>query len=172
MAKLRYGARMTRLALILSTFVALALAGPLAAKESLGVFGNWGAFRDDARCYAIAMPEKRSGRRDFAAFASVGTWPTRGVRGQVHLRTSLALASNARARLTIGSQSFAMTGSGGDLWAADARQDAAILAAMRSAGTMRLRARDARGNSFTDRYSLEGAATALDAASVGCARRR
>ena len=34
------------------------LAAPLAAKDSLGVFTDWGAFRDASvpRCYAIAIP--------------------------------------------------------------------------------------------------------------------
>lgn len=168
---------MSRAFLLLPGLIALAFAAPLFAKESLGVFGQWGAFRDAqandrrARCYAIAMPKQRRGRHDYQAFASVGTWPARNVRGQLHLRSSLALPANARVRLTVGTEQFALTGAGGDVWASDARQDAAILAAMRSAGSMRLTARDTRGNNFTDRYSLEGAATAMDAASVGCARR-
>lgn len=151
----------------------LLIAAPIAAKDSLGVFGQWGAFRDPAvpRCYAIAAAEV-SARSDFAAFASVGTWPGRQVRGQIHLRPSRRLTADATASLRIGNASFRLSGGESDLWAADARSDAAILAAMRSAGSMTLNARDARGRNFTDRYSLEGAATALDAASVGCARRR
>ena len=41
----------------LGALVLLALAVPLSAKDSLGVFSDWGAFRDPAvpRCYAIAM---------------------------------------------------------------------------------------------------------------------
>jgi hypothetical protein len=50
--------------------------------------------------------------------------------------------------------------------------DAAIVAAVRSAATMSVSARDAVGKRFTDRYSLAGAATAMDAATVGCARNR
>ena len=50
--------------------------------------------------------------------------------------------------------------------------DAAIVAAMRSAGSMSISASDSAGHRFTDRYSLEGAATAMDAATVGCARIR
>ena len=50
--------------------------------------------------------------------------------------------------------------------------DAAIIAAMRSADSMSVRAIDRSGRRFTDRYSLEGAATAMDAATVGCARIR
>jgi hypothetical protein len=168
----------------LATFVLLAtgllLAAPLAAKDSLGVFGEWGAFRDPAvpRCYAIAAAEDdaRSGsarrRRDHAPFASIGTWPRRDVRGQVHVRLSRTLAPAAAISLSVGGQRFALTGGGGDAWAQDRRMDAAIVAAMRSASSMSVSTRDRNGNRFTDRYSLEGAATAMDAATVGCARIR
>jgi hypothetical protein len=39
--------------------VLLMCAGPLAAKDSLGVFSDWGSFRDPQvpRCYAIAAAE-------------------------------------------------------------------------------------------------------------------
>jgi hypothetical protein len=50
--------------------------------------------------------------------------------------------------------------------------DAAIVAAMRSADSMSVTATDRSGHRFTDRYSLRGAATAMDAATVGCARVR
>jgi len=163
----------------------LALAAPLAAKDSLGVFGDWGAFRDAAvpRCYAIAAAENprsssaqrgraQNGARDHSPFASVGTWPKRNVRGQLHLRLSRNTAQAAAISLNVGGQRFALTGGGGDAWAKDRRTDAAIVAAMRSAGSMSVTARDASGNRFTDRYSLEGAATAMDAATVGCARIR
>jgi len=161
---------MRRLALPL---VLLLLAAPLMARDSLGVFGDWGAFRDPAvpRCYAIAAAQS-SRNRDFAPFASVGSWPGQQVRGQVHLRPSRRLSSGSTANLRIGTANFRVSGGESDLWAADARADAAILSAMRSASSMTLSARDTRGRSFTDRYSLRGVATALDAASVGCSRSR
>ena len=146
-------------------------AAPLAAKDSLGVFGEWGAFRDPAvpRCYAIAAAQNaRAGQ----PYASVGTWPRREVRGQLHVRLSRASAPSATISLSIGGQRFELTGGGGDAWARDRRMDAAIVAAMRSAGAMSVSARDAAGRRFTDRYSLAGAATAMDAATVGCARIR
>jgi hypothetical protein len=153
------------------------LASPLAAKDSLGVFGQWGAFRDPQvpRCYAIATAEsdRRSERyRQHAPFASIGTWPKTGVRGQLHVRLSRNLAAASAISLAIGRQRFALTGGGGDAWARDQRMDAAIVAAMRSAQSMAVSARDSAGRRFTDRYSLDGAATALDAATIGCARVR
>lgn len=156
----------------------LALTAPLAAKDSLGVFGNWGAFRDaqGPRCYAIAAAEDEPrvvmNRREHVPFAGVGTWPARGLRGQIHVRLSRNLAQGSRVTLAIGGQRFELTGSGGDAWARDRAMDAAIVAAMRSGSSMRVSARDRAGRSFTDRYALDGAATALDAATVGCARTR
>lgn len=152
----------------------VALGTPLAAKDSLGVYGMWGAFRDPdvPRCYAIAEAEESRNRRDFQPYASVGTWPARNVRAQIHFRLSRELSSNPRLRLAVGGSRFDLTGGGSDAWAASAAEDAAILGAIRAASRMSISAIDNRGNRFTDRYSLEGAATAMDAAQVGCAQLR
>jgi len=149
------------------------LAAPLAAKDSLGVFGEWAAFRDSSvpRCYAIAMPRTSRAAHDYQAFATIGTWPKRAVRGQVHFRLSRKIAQNAAIALSVGGTRFALTGGGGDAWAQDKAMDAAIVAGMRSARSMTVSSRDARGRRFSDTYTLEGAATAMDAATVGCARR-
>ena len=58
--------------------LAAAVAGPAAARETLGVYKGWGAFRDAAphRCYAIARPVTAGGRS--AGWASVASWPGRG----------------------------------------------------------------------------------------------
>lgn len=155
-------------------FALLLVSAPAAAKDSLGVFADWGAFRDlqFARCYAIAEPQPSTRARDYQPYAAVGTWPRRGVRGQLHFRLSRKMAPDAAVSLRVGSQRFTLTGGGGDAWARDKAMDAAIVAAMRSAESMTVSARDARGRAFWDTYRLAGAATAMDAASVGCARLR
>lgn len=157
---------------LLALGIALAMAAPLAARESLGMFDNWGAFRDPQvpRCYAIAKAAPSSARRDHEPYASVGSWPRRAIRGQVHFRLSRNLSRGPEIRLALGNRRFDLTGGGGDAWAQNRAMDAAIVAAMRSAGSMSVSATDSRGNRFTDRYSLEGVATALDAATIGCAR--
>ena len=150
------------------------IAAPLAARDSLGVYGAWGAFRDPAvpRCYAIAMAQPSTMQRDYQPYASIGTWPGRAVRGQVHLRLSRKLSPASRIVLNISGERFALVGGGGDAWAADQRMDAAIVAGMRSAGSMTVSARDTAGRSFSNTWDLTGAATAMDAAAVGCARIR
>ena len=150
-----------RLALLLAL-----IAAPLAAKDSLGVYSSWAAFRDAEapRCYAIA---ESTGA--IKGYASIGTWPGREVRGQVHLRLSRPLAGNARVSLAVGNRRFNLTSEGQNAWAADKAMAAAVIAAMRSATRMSVSATAANGRRFTDRYALEGAATAMDASLVGCA---
>lgn len=150
---------------LLACIAGLALAAPLAAKESLGVFDGWGAFRDagKTRCYAIAQPR---GGDATGAFASIATWPRRGVRGQVHIRLSRPVDDDSAVSLRIGRNTFPLVARGRDAWAPDNKGDAAIIAAMRSNSTMRVRAAG-----ISERYDLEGVATAIDAAIVGCANR-
>ena len=146
----------------------LALAAPIAAKDSLGVYSNWAAFRDDspARCYAIAKPTRGS---DAGPFASVATWPERGIRGQLHIRLSRASSDGSDVTLTIGERRFTLAAKGRNAWAQDNAMDAAIIAALRSASRMSVSARADNGSRFTDSYNLAGVATAIDAAVVGCA---
>lgn len=158
----------------LATGVLALMATPAVARDSLGIFGTWGAFRDAAgpRCYAIAEASPSPNARERQPYASIGTWPRRQVHGQVHLRLSRVLAAQPRLTLALGGRRFALVGGGADAWAASAADNAAILAAMRQAGSMSVSATDRSGRRFTDRYALAGAATAMDAATVGCARQR
>lgn len=152
----------------------VAIAAPAFARDSLGVYGKWGAFRDPAvpRCYAIAMAEPSSRERQFQPYADVGSWPKAGTRGQVHFRLSRTISANSRVVLNISGQRFDLSAGGGDAWAADKRMDAAVVAAMRSASEMTVSARDGSGRLFANTYRLEGAASAMDAAALGCAQLR
>ena len=60
----------------------LILAEPLAAKDALGVFDDWAAFRDPSvpRCYAITAAEKNKSPAAYEAYADIGTWPRQDVR--------------------------------------------------------------------------------------------
>lgn len=156
-----------------AAFLLVVLASPAtAARTSLGTFDGWGAFKDasPSRCYAIAQPVRGGGGK-WRAFASVATWPEARVRGQVHIRLSHAKLMTAPVVLTIADRRFNMVAGGVDVWAVDARMDAAIVAAMRSAPSMSVSTRSATGAGFTETYALKGAATALDAAALGCSRR-
>lgn len=146
------------------------LTTPATARDSLGVFNDWAAFRDPEtpRCYAIAEPETAS---IAGGYATVGFWPAARVRTQLFLRFPRPLDPARAPALTVGGQRFLLTARGAGAWSRDARMDAAIVAAMRSAPTMSVTAIGARGGTMTASWRLRGAATAIDAAALGCARR-
>jgi hypothetical protein len=166
--------RSTRAARIAASLLVLTVANPAWPRENIGIYGNWGVFRDPLvpRCYAIAKANPSKMRRDYQPYATVGTWPKRALRNQVHFRMSRKLAKAPGLKLRIGARSFALIGGGGDAWAPDRQTNAAITAAMRSASDMTVSASDAQGERFSNTWLLGGAASAMDAAAIGCARRR
>jgi len=155
-------------AILAGAVVVATLSGVAAqARDSLGVYGGWGAFRDAQphRCYAIAAPDKGAGGNGrWQPFASVAHWPDAGIRGQVHIRLSNAVSGRGEPLvLKVDEASFPLVAGGADAWAPNAAVDAAIVAAMRSGHVLSV-GRNA--------YTLKGAASAIDAAALGCARGR
>ena len=153
-------------------FPAIFALGPANARSTLGSFDGWAAFRDEQplRCFAIAQPVQGSGGK-WRPFASVGTWPQAGARGQFYVRLGRERRVNATVTLIVGDRRFSLVGGTADAWAPDARTDAAIVAAMRSARSMSVASVAATGGGFAETYALKGAATAIDSAALGCARR-
>lgn len=147
----------------------LALAAAPAGRQALGQYHLWGAFRDASphRCFAIAEPV--NGRHGaWRPFLAITTWPGAAVRGQLHLRLSRAHRPASAVELRIDDAHFPLIAGGADAWAMDAHEDARIVAAIRQGGRLSVAATDSRGRSFHDYYPIEGAASAIDAAAVGC----
>lgn len=142
------------------------------ARDSLGIYDRWGAFRDASplRCYAIAMPVQAGGASRWRPFASIGTWPGQGARNQLHIRLSRERDPRARVTLSVGERRFELVAGNADAWAPDSRTDAAIVAAIRSGRSMSVETLG-KGGPFADSYTLRGAATAIDAAALGCVGR-
>ncbi len=166
-----------RCAAVMRAAIFLLLAGAWAASaaaqpRSLGIFGTWGAFRGDGRCYAIAQPYEAPAAGGWRPFAAVGHWPGRGGGGQLHIRLSREKRSRSAVLVRIDGRSFQLVGGGRDAWAPDGRADAEIQAAMRTGIEMAVETRSALGLLVRDRYRLRGAATAMDAAALACARPR
>jgi hypothetical protein len=165
-----------RICLAAVASLAMLLGVPSLARDSLGLYSSWGAFRDPAvpRCYAIAIAIAKPStlHRDYQPYAAIGSWPKRSLRNQVHFRLSRQMSQNPRIILLIGGERFKLAGGGGDAWATDNRMNAAIVAAMRSARSMTVSATDASGKRFSNTWPLAGAASAMDAAAIGCARLR
>jgi hypothetical protein len=121
------------------------------------------------RCFAIAKPVERG--RGGQPFASIANWPGQGARNQLHVRLSRARSPNARVTLAIGERRFELRAGDADAWAPDSRTDAAVVAAIRDGRSMSVETIATNGAAFADTYALKGAATAIDAAALGCAGR-
>lgn len=142
------------------------LAVPAAARQTIGVYKSWGAFRDPDRCYAIAQPVLANGRP--GGFATVGTWPAKRLRASFHLHLSAPRDRAAPVTLAIGERRFPLIGTDRDVWAPDGATDHALVMAMRSGRSMSVSAVDTRHRPFADTYALAGAAAAIDAATLAC----
>jgi hypothetical protein len=150
----------------------IAMATPAAAQpQPVGIFGAWGAFRAADRCYAIAEPGQPPRPGEGRAFASVGYWPGRAAGGQAFFRLSRAKREGSAVLLRIDDRTFQLRGGGADAWAADPAADVELVAAMRTGIEMSVETRSASGGLVRDSYRLRGAATAIDAAAIACARR-
>lgn len=151
-------------------FAALALAAPAAARDTIGVYQSWGAFREGPplRCFAVAEAVRHSRAHPFA---SVTTFPGHGIRNQVAFQLSNPVRAETPVTLGVDDRRFALIADGDHAWAPDARTDAAIVAAMRSARGMSVAGVAVTGRPFADTYALSGAATAIDAAALACVSR-
>ena len=158
--------------LVLAMSLSAMLPAPALARDALGVFDGWGAFADPRprRCYAIAEPERRGRGKGWRPFAAISAWPARGVRAQLNVRLRAPKLPGAPVILTVGTTRFALVAGGADAWAANAAIYRRIVAALRQADRMSVETRARDGSRLSDRYALRGAATAIDAATLACAR--
>ncbi len=172
------GARWRRCVIWISDFgvryfllpIAFAAASASAAvPERLFAGGSWAALGFGARCEAAARPLAPSSTREPAARAGFAFEPRTRRIGAFFARLSRVPRSGSTVILTIGSQPFLLVASGPWAWGRESRQHSAILAATRTSASMRIEGRDASGRRFTDRYLLDGAPTAIDAAAAACA---
>ena len=152
---------------------ALALAAFAAAPpRTLAARGSWAAFDRGTQCEAVTralLPEDvrkpatvvailydRVGRRD----------------GELSVRFRRPLREGSSVILTIGEQPFDLIARGQAAWSRGPAQESAIIAAIRASGGARVTSRDQAGRRMTDRFLLDGAPTAIDAAAAACSHRQ
>ncbi len=144
-------------------------ANAVGAGKILIAAGTWSAIDRGDVCIAagqsakIALKGKVQALAGFTFTANHHRW------GEFHTQLSRVPRAGSSVILTVGNQPFLLTARGGWAWSRGPQQEQAIIAAARSATGMRIEARDAAGNRFTDPYALDGAPTAIDAAAAACA---
>jgi hypothetical protein len=145
----------------------LLLSAPASAVGLLYAGGQWVALDRGESCEAASRSERIALKGKVQARAGFAFDRTR--RGQFFAQLSRVPRAGSTIILTVGEQPFLLVSRGDWAWSRDPRQETAIIAAVRAATGMRIQSRDQRGSRFTDRYLLDGAPTAIDAAAAHCA---
>ncbi|MBA3666829.1 MAG: hypothetical protein H0W65_03800 [Sphingomonas sp.] len=146
--------------------IALAPAPALALPRLVGASGQWAALVEGRTCEAAARSIRAplKGRQTARASLSFDAGGPR--RGQFAARLSRAPRAGASVLLTIGQQQFLLMSAADMAWSRGPAQEVAIIAAMRRSGEIRIEARSPDGGRIVDRYSLDGAPLAIDAAAA------
>jgi hypothetical protein len=128
--------------------------------------GQWATLRQGRTCEAAAksLGVTYKGRPPARASLSFDGGGPR--HGQFAARLSRIARPNATVMLHIGDQPFLLVNQGDMAWSRGPKQERAIIAAMRAGGGMRIDARSPGGGRIVDRYSLDGAPLAIDAAAI------
>ena len=168
-----YAAVQLRLFLVVLPLVTGTAVAAAADRQAIGFFFRWGAFEEHRprKCFAVAeaLPSQRAAAG--SASVAVTSWPERGIRSQLHVRLSRKKRPGSAVLLKIDGRSFQLVAAAAEAWAPDRTADRQIVAAMRRGINLNVESRDEQGRSIRDRYALRGAATAIDAALIACARK-
>jgi hypothetical protein len=131
--------------------------------------GSWAAIDRGGQCEALTRSVKIAANGKVQAIAGFTFSADRRRWGQFHARLSRVPRANASVMLKVGDQPFLLVGRGDWAWSSGPLQEQAIIAAMREGRWITVESRDGAGRRFTDPYSPDGAATAIDAAAARCA---
>ena len=147
--------------------VAILVCAAAPAPRLVAAEGVWAAFAAPGTCQAMSAAMLPAKKGQPQARVTIAFDAARGGRhGEMSLLLNRPARADSSVMLTIGDAPFLLIGRGDRAWSRGRTQEAAIIAAMRSGGGMRVEARDGRGGRIVDRYDLTGAGTAIDAAAA------
>jgi hypothetical protein len=150
-------------------FAAAALAGTAASAGVVYASAAWAAIDRGPTCEALSRSLRVASKGKVQAIAGFTFSADRRRWGEFHARLRRMPRQGAAVMLRIDDQPFLLVSRGNEAWSDGPRQEQAIIAALRGGNGMSVESRDGGGRRFIDPYSLEGAATAIDAAAAACA---
>ena len=128
--------------------------------------GQWATLRQARTCEAAAQSLGTVYKDRPPARASLSFDAGGPRQGQFAARLSRAPRHGATVMLHVGDQPFLLMSQGDMAWSRGPKQEQAIIASMRASSGMRVEARSPGGGRIVDRYSLDGAPLAIDAAAA------
>ncbi|MES2119967.1 MAG: hypothetical protein V4513_05255 [Pseudomonadota bacterium] len=155
----------------MTLLIAFALAAAAPRGAVLVASGAWTAIDRGQVCEALSQSPRAVPKGQPKPVAGFAFSPDRRRWGEFHARLSRASRPGSSILLTVAGQPFLLVSRGNSAWSRGPSQEQAIIAALRTAGSMRIEGRDGSGRRISDPYVLEGAPTAIDAAAARCALR-
>ena len=138
----------------------------LMAPTVVAADGQWATLRQGVTCEAASRSLGVAYRDQPPARVSI-SFDAGGPRhGQLAVRLSRIPRPGATVMLYVGDQPFLLMNQNDMGWSRGPKQEQAIIAAMRSSGGMRVESRSPGGARIVDRYALDGAPLAIDAAAA------
>ena len=141
-------------------------ASAVAAPAIVAADGQWAALAQGRTCEAAARSLGTVYKDRPPARASLSFDAGGPRRGQFAARLSRLPRPGATVMLYIGNQPYLLMSQGDMAWSRGPKQEQAIIAAMRAHGGMRIEAKSPGSGRIVDRYSLDGAPLAIDAAAA------
>ena len=131
--------------------------------------GAWAAIDRGTSCEALSRSLRIAAKGKVQAIAGFSFSADRRRWGELHVRLRRMPRAGAAVMLRIDNRPFLLVSQGNEAWSDGPVQEQAIIAALRASSGMSVESRDVSGGRFIDPYSLDGAATAIDAAAAACA---
>ena len=129
----------------------------------------WAAIDRGPTCEALSRSVRIAAKGKIQAQAGFTFSADRRHWGEFHAQLRRMPRPGAAVMLRIDDRPFLLVAQGNQAWSDGPLQEQAIMSALRNATAMSVESRDGAGQRFIDPYSLDGAATAIDAAAAACA---
>lgn len=155
------------------TMAVLAFAAPVSAKQ-IGAFKDWSAHAEGkgkARtCWIYSEPVKDEGKykRRGRIYLLVTHRPGEKTFNQVQFTAGYTYKKGSAVQVAVGKKKFELFTNGDTAWARSTKDDAALVAAMRSGARMVVNGQSSRGTRTKDTYSLSGISAAHKAIGKAC----
>ena len=150
------------------------LAATLVSAKQIGAFKGWSAHSDgegkSRKCWIHSKPDKDVGKykKRGAIYALITHRPGEKTVNQVQFTAGYKFKKGSAVQVAIGDKKFELFTNADTAWARSKKDDAALVAAMRSGATMVVTGQSSRGTRTKDTYSLSGISAAHKAIGKAC----
>lgn len=163
-----------KLSLSLAAFLLLPTLASAAEPQAIAAFKDWSVFvreiEGDRICFAATEAKAKLPAKvnHGDVFFLVATWKSGAATNQPSFMTGYTLKDSPGPSVRIGAQRFTMYASDNEGFIESARDEQALVAAMRTAADMRISAVSGRGTATNYTISLQGISAALDKIRDAC----